>query len=130
MGRGSLKQRRVPAAISQHLAYIDLRSPRRIIAAYLVRVLEAAYGWMRHESSGIGSTRAALTCSFLRDLRLPTPPIQEQEGVIAWIDEHCSRIDSLTACTEGLIQRLQEYRQAVVTAAVTGQLNIRAEEAA
>ena len=60
--------------------------------------------------------------------RLPSPPIAEQEMIASFLDEQLHKIDSLTTRVETAIERLQEYRTALITAAVTGKIDVRVQE--
>jgi type I restriction enzyme S subunit len=123
-GRAALLQ--IESTISQHLAYVTPRGPR-LNANYLRRVFQSCYDWLRAESSGSGSTRAALTCDFLKSIRVAIPPSAEQHAVVALLDRETARIDALVAKVHDGIQRLQELRTTLVSAAVTGKIDVREE---
>ena len=52
------------------------------------------------------------------------PPVNEQRKIADYLDKACGEIDSLLLKVETAITRLTEYRAALITAAVTGQLDI------
>lgn len=56
---------------------------------------------------------------------LPAPPLIEQNAIVAHLDPETTRIDSLIAKTERSIELLKERRAALITAAVTGQIDLR-----
>lgn len=112
----------IEATISQHLAYV--RPRHGLNAVFLWRQLQAAYQWLRDQSAGGGSTRAALTCEFLRTVSIVVPPLAEQELIVSHIDSELRRIDSLSQRVQAMIDKLREYRQTLITAAVTGQLDV------
>ena len=53
------------------------------------------------------------------------PPLQEQHAIAEFIDRETTIIDALVVNAETAIERLQEYRTALITAAVTGQVDVR-----
>ncbi len=55
----------------------------------------------------------------------PFPPLEEQRAIAAFLDRETQRVDSLTNEVESAIERLQEYRTALITAAVTGKVDVR-----
>ena len=112
------------STISQHLAHVTPRGPE-INAAFLVRLFEARYEWLRDESSGSGSTRGALTCEFLRSVRLAFPPRVEQRVIATFLDRDIAKIDSLVAKVHEAIDHLREFRTALISAAVTGKIDVR-----
>ena len=121
-GRAALLS--IDSTISQHLAYIT-PSCREINAGFLVRLFEARYEWLREESSGSGSTRAALTCEFLRSARLAFPPRGEQRAITAFLDRDTAKIDALIAKVRQAMDHLKEFRTAFISAAVTGKIDVR-----
>ena len=62
--------------------------------------------------------------------RLPLPPLDEQRDIAAFLDRETERIDSLIAKKRLLIERLQEYRTALITRTVTRGLPPEAARAA
>ena len=108
------------------MAYIT-PSCAEINAGFLVRFFEARYDWLREESSGSGSTRAALTCEFLRSTRIAFPPRGEQRSIAAFLDHETAKIDALIAKIRQAIHHLKEFRTALISAAVTGKIDVREE---
>jgi type I restriction enzyme S subunit len=112
------------ATVNQHVAYIK---PADDILAepYLLRVLEAAYLHLRIESEGAGSTKGAITCEQLGNLRVPVPDLVEQLAIVSFLDREITKLDRLTNDSERGIALLKERRSAIITAAVTGQIDVR-----
>lgn len=71
-----------------------------------------------------GSTIAHLTAEKLRALRLPSISIAEQIQRATALDQVTAHIDTLIAKAERFIELSKERRAALITAAVTGQLDI------
>ena len=61
----------------------------------------------------------------LSDLRMPVPPVREQEAIAEFLGRETRKIDSMVAKIETAIERLQEYRAALTTAAVAGKIDVR-----
>jgi type I restriction enzyme, S subunit len=57
--------------------------------------------------------------------RIPLPPIAEQHAIVAHLDEKCGKIDQLKAKAERAIELLKERRSALISAAVTGKIDVR-----
>ena len=53
------------------------------------------------------------------------PPLSEQRAIADYLDRETGKIDRLAAKVEEAIARLQEYRAALITAAVTGKIDVR-----
>ena len=54
------------------------------------------------------------------------PPLAEQDRILSEIDTETARIDGLISLTERSIDLLREKRAALITAAVTGKIDVRA----
>lgn len=63
----------------------------------------------------------------LNSLRMPVPPLPEQTAIAAYIDRETVKLDKLVEKVETAITRLQEYRTALITGAVTGKIDVRQE---
>ena len=74
---------------------------------------------------GRGVTIMHIYSSELKQMLIPIPPLHEQQAIAAFLDERTERIDRLSSLVEAAIERLQEYRTALVTAAVTGKIDVR-----
>ena len=53
------------------------------------------------------------------------PPIPEQRAIVAHLDAATAQFDALTAAVERALALLQERRTALISAAVTGQIDVR-----
>ena len=93
----------------------------------------ALYGMMSDhfqlqlQSLSTGSTAEGLKASKLPVLRLVAPPVEEQRAIADYLEAATGRIGGMVAKVETAIERLQEYRTALITAAVTGKIDVRRE---
>ena len=55
---------------------------------------------------------------------LTLPPLDEQRRVVAYLNEQTAKIDALITETERFIELARERRTAIITAAVTGQIDV------
>jgi type I restriction enzyme, S subunit len=53
------------------------------------------------------------------------PLLEDQRQIVAYLDEQTARIDTLITETERFIELARERRSALITAAVTGQIDVR-----
>lgn len=112
------------ATISQHLAYVTPEAGR-LEVAYLLRVLEIAYGTLRTDSESAGSTKGAITCDQLSRFTIPHPPLDEQGAIAKHIDNKAAHFEKLASDSREAIALLKERRSALIAAAVTGQIDVR-----
>lgn len=75
-------------------------------------------------SKGVWSSRMRLYPEGLYEAWLPVPPKEEQQAIVAHIKQETQKIDAFALATEKTINLLQERRSALISAAVTGQLDL------
>jgi type I restriction enzyme S subunit len=80
---------------------------------------------MRRFSRGIADFRMRLYWDYFRDLKVCLPPLKEQDEILARISLEISRIDLLAEKIQRSIDLLKERRSSFITAAVTGQIDLR-----
>ncbi|WP_327097064.1 restriction endonuclease subunit S [Nocardia vinacea] len=71
-------------------------------------------------------TMESLRRPLLADFKVAVPPIYEQQRITAYLDDQTAKIDTLIAEAEHFIDLARERRSALITAAVTGQIDVRA----
>lgn len=76
-------------------------------------------------SIATGSTYEAVTVEQVNNSVCLVPPLTEQNEISNFLDRETSQIDSLVAEQENLIGLLKEKRQALISAAVKGQIDVR-----
>lgn len=77
-------------------------------------------------NAGGMSTIAHLTGEQLRKYRFPKPSKNEQQLIVQYLQRETEKISHLQREVETAITRLTEYRQALITSAVTGKIDVRA----
>ena len=77
------------------------------------------------QSLMIGSTHKTIYQPTAAAFRLPVPPIAEQRRIVTYLDDQTKKIDTLVTESERLIDLSRERRTALITAAVTGQIDVR-----
>lgn len=73
----------------------------------------------------MGSTHQTIYMPDIEAFRVPLPSLDEQSAIIAHIAEALTGIDELIDGTESAIALLQERRSALISAAVTGRIDVR-----
>lgn len=75
--------------------------------------------------SANGSTVANVRLPVLRTTPIWLPDLTEQRHITAYLNDQTEKIDELTSETERFIELSKERRAALITAAVTGQIDVR-----
>ena len=76
-----------------------------------------------YNNLGGDGVRSALNANDLGDLIFPIPPLAEQQAIADYLDEKCAAIDKLIDNQKVQIEKMKEYKQSVITEAVTKGLN-------
>jgi type I restriction enzyme S subunit len=101
--------RRNPAVNSQWLCYA-LNSR---VVRYQVEVVQ------------YGAAQEQFNVRHAVDFRVPMPKRDEQDSIATTLTDHEATIDSLKSRVSTAVERLKEYRAALITAAVTGKIDVR-----
>lgn len=75
---------------------------------------------------GAKSTVDSLRMPVFKNFQITVPSLEEQDQILRFLEDGTDRIDTLIAKTERSIELLREHRTALITAAVTGKLDLRA----
>lgn len=73
----------------------------------------------------MGSTHQTIYMPDIRSFRLPLPPLVEQDEIIRELDQTIGAFRAAAVKIRESVIKLKEYRAALITAAVTGQIDIR-----
>ncbi|TVT61909.1 restriction endonuclease subunit S [Amycolatopsis rhizosphaerae] len=92
---------------------------------FLVWYLNSPLAASRIEHGSVGALQGHFNVSALRELPLPNTPLAEQQRIVTYLDEQIAKIDTTIAETERFIELARERRAALITAAVTGQIEVR-----
>jgi len=72
-----------------------------------------------------GATSPHVNISDIINFHLPNPPLSEQIEIAGFVERERNRLDALTTEAERAITLLQERRSALISAAVTGKIDVR-----
>ncbi|MDN5683705.1 restriction endonuclease subunit S [Corynebacterium glyciniphilum] len=100
----------------------------RLEPRYLRGALEVCRGSGFFEANNRTATLPSLSREVLGALVIPLPPLVEQREIADHLDRETAKIDALIAKAERFIELAQERRAALITAAVTGQIEIPTED--
>ena len=99
---------------------------------YLCRI-PAYVQMIKAHSTGVWESRLRLYADAFFSLRIPLPPLEEQSDIATFLAREAAKLDGLVTEADQAISLLQERRSALISAAVTGKIDVRglvAQEAA
>jgi type I restriction enzyme S subunit len=118
---GKLAILRISATTNQ--ACCALYNPRNVDTKFVF------YWFMAHRrhivSFGVGGGQPNISQEIIRNLRVAVPPLEEQKRILEYIESSTTNIGKAIRKLESQIELILEYRQALISSAVTGQIDVR-----
>jgi hypothetical protein len=128
LGRGHVWEGQIPGCLHQNHIFAVRPRPELLRPYFLAHTMGSGYGRAYFTATSKQSTNLASTNSTkLGNLPLPLPSVAEQDRIVASIDQDTNRLDALIAKVRTAIDRLRELRTALISAAVTGKIDVRQE---
>ncbi|MFB9074400.1 restriction endonuclease subunit S [Citricoccus parietis] len=117
---GRLGQLEIPACVNQACCALIERGP---VSA------DFAFYWLlahRREIMGLasGGGQPNISQEIVRSLRVPTPPRSLQDDLVQELKQRQNETNAVLTDLSGSIDRLAEYKSSLITAAVTGELDV------
>ena len=72
----------------------------------------------------MGGGQPNISQDIIRLLRIPVPPLAEQQEIASYLDKRCASIDASISKAQREIELLQEYKQSLITEVVTGKRKV------
>ncbi|XAK44432.1 restriction endonuclease subunit S [Campylobacter coli] len=93
-------------------------------ALYLSYALNSKYAKFCKGIESKGEIIVHIYASNLKDIRIPLPPLKEQEQIVNFLDEKCEKIDLLIEKTKKQIKLIKEYKTTLINQAVCGRIDL------
>jgi len=129
VGKVAVWRSELPLAIyNSNILRIGFRKQKVADSAFMSYFFNSDLGVSQLRLVAKGTTSvAAIYYKDLTTLRITLPPLAEQRAIVAHLDDKCGKIDRLMAKAERAIALLKERRSALISAAVTGKIDVRDE---
>jgi type I restriction enzyme S subunit len=114
--------------LSQRVVLLRPHSAQ-VMPEYLHRLLICSAFRQGVAVMATGSTAEGIKRRYLMAMAVCVPQLDEQRAIAALLDRETARIDTLVAKVREAIERLKELRTALISAAVTGKIDVREEVA-
>jgi len=107
-----------------------IRKANKIDSTWLCFALNSQ--WVRAQVQVVqyGAAQEQFNVGHAVNFLILVPPPREQHTIAAFLDRETARLDALIAKVREAIERLKELRTALISAAVTGKIDVRGEAAA
>jgi type I restriction enzyme S subunit len=90
-----------------------------------LHALKSAAVFALLEAGALGATIRGVNIRDLKRASIPVPPRVEQEAIARFLHRETTRLDALVAKIRAATDRLKELRTALISAAVTGKIDVR-----
>ena len=125
LGRGTVWQGEIPDCLHQNHVFAVRPMASKLRPEFLAALTRTSDARRYFESTGTRSTNLASTNSVkVLDFRIPVPSLTEQQERLAHFDKRTAPLKKACARLTEQVNLLMEKRQALITAAVTGELDI------
>jgi type I restriction enzyme, S subunit len=116
----------VPCLLLQRVASIQTRPS--LNADYLHCLLSSGLFVAHFHPEVTGVSVPHISPAQIQRFVIPVPPVDEQEAVARFVQQTIERFDALTGQAFAAVELLQERRAALISAAVTGKIDVRSSE--
>ncbi|WP_414834447.1 restriction endonuclease subunit S [Bacillus altitudinis] len=104
---------------------IKLKLKENYLNHYINFAMNTPFTIAQAESFANGTTRSRVNLSIIKNLKLPIPSFEEQKEIASYLTLKVSEVNNVIKAVENQIQKLKEYRQALIYEAVTGKIDVR-----
>ncbi|MCI0723100.1 MAG: restriction endonuclease subunit S [Acidobacteria bacterium] len=128
LGRGTVWEGQIEPCLHQN--HVFAIRPKRVDPYWLAYLTRSSYSKAFFMQVGKQTTNlASVSASNLVELPVTLPPTAEMWRIRTFLDSRMERLERLETSLRTQTGKLREYRQALITAAVTGQLSVPEEVA-
>jgi restriction endonuclease S subunit len=128
--RSGILQHTIPVAINDVLVVVNqdmkaLLPLGSVCPEYVYYFIQGTQRDLRDEWVKQGATVESIEYDRMLDTKIPLPTKHEQLAISSYLSQAVNRLNTLSTKTEQSISLLRERRSALITAAVTGRIDIR-----
>ncbi|OUC91333.1 restriction endonuclease subunit S [Streptosporangium minutum] len=125
LGRGTIWRGALEGCLHQNHVFALRPDPMKLDAEYLALMTQTLHGRCYFESTGVKTTNLASTnSSKILGFPIPLPPLERQQALVKQVSEQLSMVNRARSAVDRQYVLLQEHRQALITAAVTGKIDV------
>ncbi len=109
--------------VNQHVCII--RPTQKVLPEYLNLVLRSNVGQVQIKLGTTGGNREGLTFEAIKEFVIPLPDVKEQQEILITIQSSLNSYYELGILNSIQIDKMKEYRQSIISEAVTGKSDVR-----
>ncbi len=104
---------------------IIVRQSPRFVSPFMVYVANSRIAKAQYGAGSDGAIQQHFNIETAKNLLAPFPPLEEQQSIVSYLDRETAKIDALVTKVQEHIDKLREHRAALISAAVTGKIDVR-----
>ncbi|ALE88760.1 restriction endonuclease subunit S [Pseudomonas versuta] len=125
LGRGTVWQGQITPCLHQNHVFA-IRPNNSLTAEWLATLTQSEQARFYFFLNSKQSTNlASISASNVMSLALPLPPVSEQQQILSYLDQHRAWHEQLVEVATSTVELLKERRSALISAAVTGKIDVR-----
>lgn len=102
--------------------------PKDCNQEYISYLLRSDYFLGEVSRRSFGISYPSITTDALLSIEIPIPPLSEQRAIVSYIEAKTASINKLIDAYEQQVERVKEYKQRLISDAVTGKMNVTDEQ--
>jgi type I restriction enzyme, S subunit len=118
-----VKESDLPCLLLQRVA--SIKTGNQLDADYLLGLLSSEMFVAHFSPDTTGVSVPHISPEQINNFVIPVPPVTEQRMIVEFVEIESAKFDTLTTEAQRAIDLLQERRTALISAAVTGQIDVR-----
>jgi type I restriction enzyme S subunit len=128
--RSGILNHTIPVALSGSEVALNqdlkaLKAQAAVVPEYLAYFIAGMQSLLLFAWRKEGATVESLELDLIANTLIPLPPVSQQRIIVNYLKRETATIDVLIAKINVVIERLNEYRTALISAAVTGKIDAR-----
>ena len=107
-------------------AYVVAKPKIEVNSSYVEHVLRTpnAIEHIRGLSYGVADFRLRLYWPYFKNIKVPLPPIEEQNKIVSYIQDQSNKMDALISEKQSFIEDLKAYKKSLIYEVVTGKRRV------
>lgn len=116
---GIMSNELLPAGLNQRVAAIRV-SDEKILNKFMYYLFNNSEFEKSARLFSQGTAQLNMSTEWLKQVKIPIPPLHEQQAITNYLDERVGKIDKTIERKQTLVKQLEEYKQSLIYECVTG----------
>ncbi|QNM84593.1 restriction endonuclease subunit S [Polaribacter pectinis] len=111
---------------SVYVSLTHIRTNQKLLSTFLMYFFSTEYAKnLALEGTVEGGGQGNLNVKNVENYRIALPTLKEQQDIVKFLNSSTKKIDEAIRQSQDSIKKLKSYRQAIISEAVTGKIDVR-----